>query len=628
MVLRVRENRRELSRRVEIARIAVGSVFALLAICYWFVQIARGDYYFTLSENNRLRSVKVTAPRGYIFDRNGVALVENQPSYNLQLYRREAKNLPGSEAFAVSVLNLPPEQVRARVDRALKFPEYVPASIAENLGIEEVAAIQARAPEHPEFAVAVSQRRLYAHGLVASHALGYLAEATADQIRSVSGAYAMGDWIGQKGIEATYESLLAGANGERRVVVDSHGREIAEQGRTSAQPGQNLFTTIDLGLQRIAEDYFRERVGSAVAMDPKTGEILALVSSPSYDPNWFTRRVTGQEWASLVNDPHHPLQNRAIQNAFSPGSTLKVFLAYGALAQGLVDPQARVFCPGQATFYGRTFRCHKKEGHGWVDLRNAIKLSCDVYFYNLGRRLGIDRIAEIAKSFGLGSPTGVDLQFEKSGLVPSEEWALNKRRARWYPSETISVAIGQGPILVTPLQLARALSALVEGGRLPTPHLFLASQDPRTGARLRYRVETKPGIALSSDRAAIVRDGMWAVLNEPGGTAYLSRPPSVSAGGKTGTAQVVGRESGLTAKGKYDDHAWFIGFAPIDDPRIVVAVFVENGGHGSAAAAPLAKALFEHRFGKGEPAEPASGLVRTSTSLPGHPAGQLPGAPR
>jgi penicillin-binding protein 2 len=626
-MLRVRENRRELSRRVEVARIVVGSVFALLAICYWFVQIVRGDYYFTLSENNRLRSVKITAPRGYIFDRNGVALVENEPSYNLQLYRRETKNLPGSEAFAVSVLNLPPDYVRARVDRALKYPEYVPASIAENLGIEEVAAIQARAPEHPEFAVAVSQRRLYAHGLVASHALGYLAEATADQIRSLSGAYTPGDWIGQKGIEATYESLLAGANGERRVVVDSHGREIAEQGRTAAQPGQNLFTTIDLGLQRIAEDYFRDRVGSVVAMDPKTGEILALVSSPSYDPNWFTRRVTGSEWASLVNDPHHPLQNRAIQNAFSPGSTLKPFIAYGALAQGLVDPQARVFCPGSATFYGRTFRCHKKEGHGWVDLRNAIKVSCDVYFYNLGRRLGIDRIAAIARAFGLGTATGVDLQFEKSGLVPSEEWALKKRRARWYPSETISVAIGQGPILVTPIQLARGLSALVEGGRLPTPHLFLAAQDPRTGARLRYRVETKPGIALSADRAAIVRDGMWAVMNEPGGTAFLSRPPSVSAGGKTGTAQVVGRESGLTAKGKYEDHAWFIGFAPIDDPQIVVAIFVENGGHGSAAAAPLAKALFEKRFGKGETSEAATGLVQTSVSLPG-PAGERPGAPQ
>jgi penicillin-binding protein 2 len=280
MVLRVRENRRELSRRVEIARIVVGSVFALLAICYWFVQIARGDYYFTLSENNRLRSVKVTAPRGYIFDRNGVALVENQPSYNLQLYRREAKNLPGSEAFAVSVLNLPPEQVRARVDRALKFPEYVPASIAENLGIEEVAgdpgpragAPRVRGGRFSAAPLRARPRRLARPGLPGG--------SDADQIRSVSGAYAMGDWIGQKGIEATYESLLAGANGERRVVVDSHGREIAEQGRTSAQPGQNLFTTIDLGLQRIAEDYFRERVGSAVAMDPKTGEILALVRLP------------------------------------------------------------------------------------------------------------------------------------------------------------------------------------------------------------------------------------------------------------------------------------------------------------------------------------------------------------
>jgi penicillin-binding protein 2 len=614
-MLRVRENRRELSRRVEFARILVGSVFALLAISYWYVQIVRGDYYFVLSENNRLRSVKITAPRGYIFDRNGAALVENQPSYNLQLYRREAKNLSSSEDFAVRVLNLPTEQVRARVERALRYPEFVPASIAENLGIEEVAAIEARAPEHPEFAVAVSQRRLYAHGVVAAHALGYLAEATADQIKVASAGYTMGDWVGQKGVEATYEPLLAGANGERRVVVDSHGREISEQGRTAATPGQNLFTTIDLDLQRIAENYFRERVGSVVAMDPKTGEILALVSSPSYDPNWFTRRVTEGEWSSLINDPHHPLQNRAIQNAFSPGSTFKVFLAYGALAQGLVDPDARVFCPGYATFYGRTFRCHKKEGHGWVNLRDAIKVSCDVYFYNLGRRLGIDRIAEIAEGFGFGAPTGVDLQFEKGGLVPSEKWALTKRRARWYPSETISVAIGQGPVLVTPIQLARGLSALVEGGRLPTPHLFLASQDPRTGERLRYKVETKPGIALDPAKAAIVRDGMWAVLNEPGGTAFASRATGVAAGGKTGTAQVVGRESGLTAKGKYEDHAWFIGFAPIDDPQMVVCVFVENGGHGSSAAAPLAKALFERRFGKPEPPPlPAAtrGLIRAS----------------
>ncbi|MGH9368637.1 MAG: penicillin-binding protein 2 [Thermoanaerobaculia bacterium] len=619
-MLRVRENRRELSRRVEVARIVVGSVFALLAIAYWYVQIVRGEHYYALSENNRIRSVKITAPRGYIFDRNGVALVENEPAYNLQLYRREASDLSLSEEFAVGVLRLAPEQVRARVERALKYPEFVAVPIAENLGLEEVASIEARAPEHPEFAVTVSQRRRYAHGVVAAHALGYLAEATADQIKASSGAYAMGDWIGQKGIESTYEPLLSGANGERRVIVDSHGREIAEQGRTPAQPGQNLFTTLDLGLQRIAEEYFRDRVGSAVAMDPKTGEILALVSSPSYDPNWFTRRVTGPEWASLLSDPHHPLQNRAIQNAFSPGSVFKVFLAYGALGAGLVDPDARVFCPGHATFYGRTFRCHRKGGHGWVNLRNAIKVSCDVYFYGLGRRLGIDRIAEIARGFGFGEPTGVDLQFEKGGLVPSEAWAVTKRRARWYPSETISVAIGQGPVLVTPIQMARALSALAEGGRLPTPHLFFASQDPRSGERLRYKVETKQGPALPAEKAAIVKEGMWAVLNEPGGTAYLSRVPGLDAAGKTGTAQVVGREStaGKDPKGRYADHAWFAAFAPLEDPQIVFVVFVENGGHGSSAAAPLAKLLFEHRFGmKSEPEPSSPGLVRASHTASG-----------
>jgi penicillin-binding protein 2 len=350
-------------------------------------------------------------------------------------------------------------------------------------------------------------------------------------------------------------------------------------------------------------------------MDPRTGEILALVSSPSYDPNWFTRRVTEQEWSQLTTDPHHPLQNRSIQNMFSPGSTFKPFLAYGALAAGLVDPDTRVFCPGYAEFYGRVFHCHNKNGHGWVNLRDAIKVSCDVYFYNLGRKLGIERIAEIAKSFGFGDPTGVDLQYEKPGLVPSEEWALTKRRARWYPSETISVAIGQGPVLVTTMQLARALSALVEDGRLPTPHLFLASQDARSGARLRYKVETKPGPTLPPEKLAIVKNGMWAVMNEPGGTAFGSRVRGVEAGGKTGTAQVIGKDSGLAAKGQYQDHAWFMGFAPIDDPQMVVAIFVENGGHGNLAAAPLAKALFEKRFGVPAAGEtPAAGLVRASNT--------------
>jgi penicillin-binding protein 2 len=603
-MLKIREDRRALVRRIEASRIIVGSVFAFLATAYWYVQIVRGEHYYALSENNRIRSVRVMAPRGYVLDRHGSILVDNQPGYTLHLYRREAKDLEASVDFAAGVLKLPRDQVRARVDRGLRDPEFLPITIAESLAIEDVAAIEARAPEHPEFVITVAQRRLYTLGTAAAHALGYLSEASPEQIRSGENEYRLGDWMGQKGVEGSYEKLLAGLDGQRRVVVDSHGREIAEEERVEARPGQNVFLTLDLELQRIAESYFQDKVGSAVAMDPRTGEILALVSSPSYDPNWFTRRVSSSEWTGLLNNPHTPLQNRAIQNAFSPGSVFKIFLAYGALAKGLVDPEHQVFCPGHATFYGRTFRCHKKEGHGWVNLRNAIKVSCDVYFYNLGRRLGIDRIAEISRDFGFGASTGIDLPFEKTGLVPSEEWARLKRHARWYPSETISVAIGQGPVLVTPLQIVRALSCLVTGGRLPTPHLFLASQDPRSGAPLRYQVETRTGLPLEPAKAAIVKEGMWAVVNEPGGTAFSSRVPGLDIGGKTGTAQVIGREAVIRAgaeRKKLEDHAWFTGFATVEDPRLAVVVFVENGGHGGVVAAPLARQIFAKFFEKTQP---------------------------
>jgi penicillin-binding protein 2 len=622
-MLKVRENRRELSTRIEIARIAVGAVFAFLAVAYWYVQIVRGDYYFGLSENNRIRSVKLTAPRGYVLDRNGTVLVENEPAYSLQLYRREAKDFRSSVDFAVHLLRLPLDQIRARIARGRRYPEFVPIPIAENLSLEEVAAIEARAPEHPEFAISVSQRRLYKRGGSAAHVLGYLAEATPDQIRGSGNLHTLGDWIGQKGVESSYEKLLGGANGERRVIVDSHAREIAEESRIESRSGQNLFLTLDRDLQHLAEELFADKVGSAVALDPKTGEILALVSSPSYDPNWFTRRVTAEEWSGLLNDPDHPLQNRAIQNMYSPGSVFKIFLAYGALARGWVDPEAKVFCPGHATFYGRTFRCHRKEGHGWVDLRNAIKLSCDVYFYNLGRRLGVDQIAEIARSFGFGEPTGVDLAYEKPGLVPSEEWARTKRGARWYPSETISVSIGQGPLLMTPMQIARAVSALVTGGKLPTPHLFLASQDPKTGVRLRYHAQPRQALAIDPSRLAIVKNGMWAVVNEPGGTAFGSRVPGLEYGGKTGTVQVAGRDTVPRAgvdRSRLEDHAWFTAFAPVDDPKIVVVVFVEHGGHGSSAAAPIARRLLAKYFGIDvAPREGEPGFVRAAANAPGAP---------
>jgi penicillin-binding protein 2 len=618
-MLRIREDRQAVSRRIEIGRVAVGAILSLLAVAYWSVQIVRGDYYFSLSENNRIRAVKITAPRGYVLDRNGAVLVENEPAYTLHLYRREAKDLNASVEFIIGLLGLNPEQVRSRVERGRRDPEFVPIPIAENLGIEEVAAVEARAAEHPEFAITVSQRRLYKHGGSAAHALGYLSEATPEQIKNAGNLYGVGDWIGQKGIESAYERLLAGASGERRVIVDSHGREVAEEARLEAIPGQNLFLTLDSKIQDVAEEFFKERVGSVVAMDPRTGEILAMVSSPSYDPNWFTRRVTATEWTGLLENPDRPLQNRTIQNMYSPGSVIKPFIAYGALARGLVDPEWKVFCPGHATFYGREFHCHKKGGHGLVNLRDAIKESCDVYFYTLGQKLGVDRIHEILTDFGFGSPTGVDLSFEKAGLVPSEEWARDKRGARWYPSETISVAIGQGPVLTTSMQVARALSGLLEGGRLPTPHLFYSSLDPKTGQRLRYKAEFKDFTPLPPEKLAIVKSGMWAVVNEAGGTAYGSRVQGVEMGGKTGTAQVVGHDTVIRAgadRSKLETHAWFAGFAPVEDPQIVVVVFVENGGHGNLAAAPLAKAIVEARFGVA-PSAPPSPAIQASAPAPG-----------
>ena len=617
---------------IEVAFIAAAFSFAAMATAYWYTQIVRGDYYFRLSENNRLRSVAVTAARGVIYDRRGVALAENEPSYTLYLYRRETKNLSASIDTAVALLGLPREDVERRVARYRTYFDFVPIALAENLTIGEVAAIEARGAEHPEFAVGVGQRRLYTKSSAAAQTLGYLSEATPNQIAAQPDRYRPGVSVGQRGVESAYQDLLAGRDGERRIIVDSFGHETAEESRVDPVPGRNLTLTIDQRLQDVAERYFRDRVGSAVAMDPKTGQILALVSAPSYDPNLFSRRMTGAEWATLVDNPFRPLQNRAIQNVYSPGSAFKVFLAAEGLAGGYVTPDTKVFCPGYATFYGRAFKCHKKEGHGWVNLREAIRGSCDVYFYTLGKKMGIEKIAEAARAFGFGQPTGLDLPNEKSGLVPSEEWSAKVRKAHWYPSETISVAIGQGPLLVSSVQLARGLAGLVNGGRFPRPHLFLSAQDPQSGARFEYVDEVEPRMKIDPSIVEQIEDAMWAVVNEPGGTAYLSKLAGIELCGKTGSVQVVAqkdtkKEGSLPFEKR--DHAWFIGFAPKRDPKIVVAVFVEHGQHGASAAAPLARDLVAAYFGvpvphPAEPPEapPAPATIAAAPAASGFPVRQ------
>lgn len=605
------DDRESFHRRIEIAFVAGAFAFASMATLYWYVQIVRGDFYFRLSENNRLRSVAVTAARGVITDRHGQVLAENEPSYSLFLYRRETKDLANSVETAVAVLGLPRDDVERRVARYRTYFDFVPIDLADNLTIGEVASIEARFAEHPEFSVGVGQQRVYTRGAFAAQTLGYLSEATADQVAANPDRYRPGNPVGQRGIESAYQDMLSGRDGERRIIVDSFGHETAEEREQDPLPGRNVTLTLDHRLQEVAERYFQDRVGSAVAMDPKTGEILAMVSAPSYDPNVFSRRLTTAQWSKLIENPFRPLQNRTIQNVYSPGSVFKIFLAQAGLAGGYVTPETRVFCPGYATFYGRTFHCHKKEGHGWVSLHDAIKESCDVYFYTLGKKMGIEKISETARAFGFGQPTGVDLPNEKSGLVPSEEWSLRVRKAHWYPSETISVSIGQGPLLVSAIQLARGVAGLIEGGLFPRPHLFLAGEDPQSGRRFRYVEEPEQRMAISPEIVSRIKDGMAAVVNEPGGTAGASRLPGIELCGKTGSVQVVGqkdtkKESSLPFEKR--DHAWFIGFAPRQDPRIVVVVFVEHGEHGASSAAPLARDLVATFFGlplRNAPATPA-----------------------
>ena len=611
-----REDRRPLFVRID--RVVAGSwsLLAILVGVYWIHQVLRGEEYARLAEDNRLRSVPVTAPRGFILDRNGTVLAENEPAFTLLLYRKETKDLDRSVRFVADLLDRPFEELKRRAERDRSSYDFVPVVLEDNLTMGEVSAIEAHALEHPELAVQTTERRVYGNGTVAAHLLGHLGEASPEQLVARAGRSRPGDAIGQKGVEAAYQDLLAGVSGSRTFVIDSFGREVGESGRIDPFPGNTLWLTIDLPLQKIAEEYFQDKVGSAVALDPKTGEILALVSSPPFDPNLFTKRLSRAEWDAIVTDEDHPLNNRVLQNAYSPGSVWKAFMSRAILANG-IRPEERVFCTGGATFYGRFFRCHRR--HGSVDLVTAIQVSCDTYFYTMGKRLGIEAIAESGDAFGFGRPTGVDLVGEKNGVLPSPEWSLKARRQPWYPGETISVAIGQGPVLVTALQVARAFAGIAnKDGALPTPHLFHIGENIRTRERFVYRPPSKESVPWPPGARELVVEGLWRVVNLPGGTATSVRVPGLDLCGKTGTVQVVAQKEAKKAHllpEALRDHGWFASFAPKDDPKIVVVVFVEHGLHGSTAAAPLAAKLADAWVGR------AAGKPTVVTADAGHAAG-------
>jgi len=585
--MKVGEHRDALVGRLRVLSRLVGVSFGLLIVAFWFVQVVRGEHYRELAENNRLRRLPVEAPRGAIVDVHGRVLVENLPSFNLRLDRSRSADLAASLDFAATVLGREPGDLVAVLERYRKVPSYQPVLLAENLVLPEVARFRVAELGHPEFDVVATQRRVYRLGSYAAHVLGYLGEARPDELAAAKGALDPGDWIGRRGVERVYDQLLRGEDGERSVVVDSRGLAVEEQGRRLGRPGETLRLTLDADLQQEAERLLDGQAGAIVAMDPRNGAIRALVSAPGFDPNLFARRLGSDEWRRLVDDPRHPMQNRAFSSAFSPGSVFKIVIAAAALEQHVTDLDRRIWCPGSAEHYGRRFHCWRRGGHGWVDLRRALRDSCDVYFYEIGRELGIERIAAAARKFGLGSPTGIDLEGERSGLVPDDEWSRRERRHPWYPGETISVAIGQGALLTTPLQLAVMVSAVANGGQLVVPHL-VAGDDSLPPRQL----------GLPDAILAPVREGLWRVVNDHG-TGSSARVDGLDVAGKTGTVQVVSHEAWQdTSQLPWEqrNHAWFVSYAPADDPQLVVVVFVEHGGQGSKAAAPLARALHAFYF--------------------------------
>lgn len=586
---RVREQRDDLLNRVPRLQVLLAAVLVLIATAYWKVQVVDGDYYRGLAENNRLRRVPIKAPRGLIYDREGRLLVDNVPSYNLLIDRSRSADLDRALAFAAGILDRDRAELRATIDRQSDRAPFDPLLLAEDLSLADVAQISVTELEYPEFQIDVEHLRVYRHGPLTAHVLGYISEATGVDLSIEPGRYRGGDLVGRKGVERVYDLSLRGFDGERELIVDSRGRTREERRRRAAEPGRPLRLTIDLELQQEAARYFDDRAGSAVALDPESGEILLLVSAPSYNPNLFSRRLDQEQWQALLEAPHDPLQNRGIQNTHPPGSTFKIVMAVAGLDQREVRPDDTVFCGGSIQIYNRRTRCWLQRGHGRVDLRKAIKQSCDIYFYQLGQKLGINRIAHYARLFGLGSPTGFDIPGEKAGLVPDTEWSLTRRGSPWYPGETISVAIGQGPILVTPLQLATVTAALANGGRLVTPHVTSGGKS-----------ELGPPIGVDPAALRFVREAMWAAVNEEQGTGIRIRTAGLDIAGKTGTAQVVQQRTWIRSDDlarDQRDHAWFTSFAPAARPELVVVVFVEHGGHGSEAAAPLAKLIYDTHFG-------------------------------
>ncbi len=580
-----RDDPKESASKVAIFQYLTVAVFVFLISGFWKLQVQNPDVYSEAAERNRIKSTPTLAPRGKILDRDGRVIVDNKASYSLLLNRDQIK--PEHLPAIADALQLEYGALTTKIRRMGSIPQII---IKDQLTRDEIAWIESHqdVDTFPEMQLIKAWRRQYPQDGFAAHATGYVGEISENELDSPQFVdYHQGDIIGKDGLEKQYDQTLRGVDGQQRVLVDNMGHERQVETTQEAVPGKDLRTSLDLDLQAVAELSMQDKRGAVVAIDPRSGEVLAMVSRPTFDPNKFTGRISRSDWNQIAGDPHKPLLNRAIQAQLAPGSTFKPLMAIAGLEAGVVDDETQFHCPGGASFYGHYFACHLKHGHGTIELHRAISQSCDVYFYNVANRLGIDRIAEYAELAGVGHKTGIDLPNETQGTMPSTRWKMRMYRQKWYAGETISVGIGQGAVTVSPLQLTAALGGLGVGARWYKPHMIKGAAP----------VLLRQG-SFNPDNLQSVIAGMYGVVNE-GGTGRAAQLPDIKVCGKTGTAQVASTELTKGAKigNAMANNVWFVGFAPMNSPEIAVVALFENGEESSNAV-PIVRDVLKAYFDK------------------------------
>ena len=595
-----------------LARIAfcVAGTFCLIFIRLFYLQVINGEELRRLSENNCIRLQSTDPSRGMIFDRNGIRLVDNRPSFDLNIVLKDAKPVEQTVKKLSKYINVPESELLSKIENNKTVSSYKPILLKKDIGRDALAAIEVRKFDLPGVIVDVKPRRHYLERQTAAHLIGYLSEINADELNSGEyPGYTVGDYIGKFGIEKIFESFLQGKRGGRQVEVNVMGQVVRNLKTVDPQPGQNLYLTIDLRVQKKAEALLEGVAGAVVAMDPQTGQILALASSPSFDQNIFVDGMSHEQWDALVSNPLRPLENKVIHGEYPPASTFKIITAIAALEEGVIDKDTTFYCPGYYKYGNRVYRCWRAAGHDSVNVIKALAESCDVYFYQVGQKLGIDRLSMYAVASGLGSPTGIDLDHEAAGLIPTKEWKKRRTGVAWQGGETLSVAIGQGFDLATPLQMLVLTSAVANGGEMYKPLILKSVYSPEGSVILESKKQLAGKLPVSKKTLKIIKEGLWNVVNNKKGTAWIAHVEGFDISGKTGTAQVVGRskERGLSEEElshRLKSHAWFVAYAPSVDPQIAVSVIVEHGSHGSSTAAPIARDVLKTYFGQGENSTP------------------------